>query len=434
LASVVGGGGGGGRGGGGGSSAGPLPFINSTPAAKTAVNTAVQDFFSAIGVNLTAAGRSVVFNDRSGLMFVKATPGELDVIERTIQILDKLGPQVHIKARFIEVAQSDNAALGFDWYLGNFLNGKVVGNGGTAPSLTVPVSAANPLGAFPGNTASSLVAAAATDQSITSGLRDSAPTLATITGIMTDPNFRVVLRALQQRNGVEQLGEPEVTTISGRQTQMRATKVETIVTDYSYGSSSGGLGGGTGGTASSSGTVINTAAATTVVQPVTTSMEIGPTLDVVPYVLSDDYTINMTIIPSLREFNGYDTPTLPAVVGIANVQIIPPVLPDFTVRSVVSTVNVWDNQTVVLGGLISSAITTTKDKVPFLGDLPLFGRLFQSQAKSTTKQNLMIFVTATIVDPAGNRVHSDDELPFNPATIPAQPTMSPNGAKVTTIP
>lgn len=33
----------------------------------------------------------------------------------------------------------------------------------------------------------------------------------------------------------------------------------------------------------------------------------------------------------------------------------------------------------------------------------------------------MIFVTATIVDPAGNRVHSDDELPFNPTPIPLQP-------------
>jgi general secretion pathway protein D len=214
---------------------------------------------------------------------------------------------------------------------------------------------------------------------------------------------------------------------------MRATKVETIVTDYSYGSASGGLGGGTGGTASSSGTVINTAAATTVVQPVTTPMEIGPTLDVVPYVLSDDYTINMTIIPELLEFNGYDTPTLPPITGIANVQIIPAVLPDFTVRSVVTTVNVWDNQTVVLGGLISSTIQTTKDKVPFLGDLPLVGRLFQSQSKSTKKQNLMIFVTATIVDPAGNRMHSDDELPFNPAMIPAQPAVSANGIGQTTI-
>jgi hypothetical protein len=36
------------------------------------------------------------------------------------------------------------------------------------------------------------------------------------------------------------------------------------------------------------------------------------------------------------------------------------------------------------------------------------------------KKNLMIFVTATIVDPAGNRVHSDDELPFAQSTIPQQ--------------
>jgi general secretion pathway protein D len=103
------------------------------------------------------------------------------------------------------------------------------------------------------------------------------------------------------------------------------------------------------------------------------------------------------------------------------VQIIPPVLPDFTVRSIVTTVNVWDNQTVVLGGLISSSVQTTKDKVPFLGDLPFVGRLFQSQTKNTQKKNLMIFVTAKIVDPAGNRVHTDDQLPFNPATIPMQP-------------
>ncbi len=58
-----------------------------------------------------------------------------------------------------------------------------------------------------------------------------------------------------------------------------------------------------------------------------------------------------------------------------------------------------------------------------LGDLPLLGRLFQSQSKSSTKKNLMIFVTATIVDPAGNRVHSPDELPFAQSAIPAQPAV-----------
>jgi general secretion pathway protein D len=66
-------------------------------------------------------------------------------------------------------------------------------------------------------------------------------------------------------------------------------------------------------------------------------------------------------------------------------------------------------------------VQSTKDKVPVIGDLPLFGRFFQSHSKQTQKDNLMIFVTATIVDPAGNRVHSDDDLPFAQNSVPAQP-------------
>ena len=157
--------------------------------------------------------------------------------------------------------------------------------------------------------------------------------------------------------------------------------------------------------------------------PVTQPVETGPILDVVPYVLSDGYTINMSLIPSLTDFNGYDTvPIIPGVTGNLNVVQLPVILPDFTIRQVVTSVNVWDNQTVVLGGLISSQIQSTKNKVPVIGDVPLIGRLFQSESKSTARKNLMIFVTATIVDPAGNRVHSDDDLPFAQNNVPLQPT------------
>ncbi len=167
--------------------------------------------------------------------------------------------------------------------------------------------------------------------------------------------------------------------------------------------------------------VVNSTPTPSAIQPSTQQFEIGPTLDVVPYVLADGYTINLTLIPEYLQFDQYDTPPTVPGINVANVVELPTVLPHFTVREVVTTVNIWDNQTVVLGGLISSSINTENDKVPFLGDLPLLGRLFQSQSKSTTKRNLMIFVTATIVDPAGNRVHTDDELPFNPMTIPSQP-------------
>jgi type II secretory pathway component GspD/PulD (secretin) len=174
---------------------------------------------------------------------------------------------------------------------------------------------------------------------------------------------------------------------------------------------------------------INNQAGTSAIQPITQQVETGPILDVVPYVLSDGYTINLALIPSVTEFTGYDNPPpIPNVTGNLNVVQLPVILPSFTVRQVVTTVNVWDNQTVVIGGLVSSAVQSTKDKVPMIGDLPLVGRLFQSQSKTAQKKNLMIFVTATIVDPAGNRVHSDDDLPFAQNAIPPQPA---NAGKVT---
>jgi Flp pilus assembly secretin CpaC len=65
---------------------------------------------------------------------------------------------------------------------------------------------------------------------------------------LTDPNFRVVIHALEERTGTENLAEPEVTTISGRQTQMRATQIITIITSFNFQQNVGGGVTGTGGT------------------------------------------------------------------------------------------------------------------------------------------------------------------------------------------
>jgi general secretion pathway protein D len=98
--------------------------------------------------------------------------------------------------------------------------------------LNVPPSAANPGGVFPNN----VIPSSAGDQLLTGGLRNplGAPALTTVTGILTDPNFRVVINALEQRSGSETLAEPEVVTTSGRQTQMRATVLQSIITSYSF--------------------------------------------------------------------------------------------------------------------------------------------------------------------------------------------------------
>jgi len=95
-------------------------------------------------------------------------------------------------------------------------------------------------------------------------------------------------------------------------------------------------------------------------------------------------------------------------------------LPIFRLRQVVTSAIVWDGQTVVLGGLISENVTKTKDKVPMLGDLQFLGRLFRSESSMTSKKNLLIFVTPTIIDPAGNRMHSEEEMPFAQNAVPPQ--------------
>jgi general secretion pathway protein D len=157
--------------------------------------------------------------------------------------------------------------------------------------------------------------------------------------------------------------------------------------------------------------------------PQTQVQPFGPVLDVIPYISSDGYTIQMTLIPTLSEFVGYDDPGpfVPLAItggGISAPAVLP--LPHFRVRQVTTTAVVWDGQTIVLGGLISDNVVRIKDKVPVLGDIPLVGKLFRSESSVTKKKNLVIFVTPTIIDPAGNRLHSEEEMPFNQNTIPPQ--------------
>jgi Flp pilus assembly secretin CpaC len=109
-----------------------------------------------------------------------------------------------------------------------------VAQSGQAGSLEVPVSAANSSGTFPGNLFNGTTVPG-TVQSLTSGLNNTGiPAIASVTGILTNPNFQVVLHALEQRTGTQELAEPEVTTISGRQTEVRVTIVQPVVTGYSF--------------------------------------------------------------------------------------------------------------------------------------------------------------------------------------------------------
>ncbi|MCL4176337.1 MAG: hypothetical protein KJ072_01115 [Verrucomicrobia bacterium] len=417
-------GGGGGVGGGGGGGGG-LPGVTSTNLTQNSQEV-VRQFFIAAGVNVLPPNQ-IYFNDRKGVLMVRATSAELDVIQQAIEVLNEPPPQITIEAKFVEVGQDDSKELGFDWFLGNTLarNGSIGVQGGTAPSYAGAPSEANPSGVFPGSQGIPTYQPASTDGQITSGLRNTAPSIFTVTGILTDPQFRVVIRALEQRTGTDLMAAPRVTTLSGRQTQISLVQVRSIVTGSSQSTQAGGSTGGTvGGVAAGGG-----ASATGQQGFSVSSVPLGPTLDVIPYVSADGYSVQMTIIPSMVEFLGYDTETarlfVPQIILGTGNTVGTPIqsqlpLPIFRSRQVVTSCNVWDGQTVVLGGLLAEDVQKQKDKVPVLGDLPLVGRLFRSESSVTKKKNLVIFVTPTIIDPAGNPVHRMDNLPYDPNSLPPQ--------------
>ncbi len=321
------------------------PALQGMSGLKTnSVTAMARSFFTTLGVNLESPpGKSVFYNDRLGALFVRATAEDLDTIGRAISAMMPPAPQIHIKARFYEMPKGTMQAQGA-------LNG------------FQKISGAN-----------------------------NSP--AQITGILNATNARAAMWAFQSRSGIKVLAEPEVTTTSGRQTQMRATEVVTVITNMAFYDTF----------TNQDGLVVSNS-----IVPQTSQLETGPILDVVPYVLSDGYTINLTLIPSLTEFLGYDTPTnTTAAYNRDGEKIdVPRVLPRFTVRQTVTSVNLWDNQTVIIGGL---------PQTTHVG-----GSVVPGKSKTNDKE-LLIFITATIVDPAGNRVHSDDDLPFAQMSVPSQP-------------
>jgi general secretion pathway protein D len=152
----------------------------------------------------------------------------------------------------------------------------------------------------------------------------------------------------------------------------------------------------------------------------------GVTLEVEPVVGPDGVTIDLNLVPQVVEFEGfinYGSPILAprssfldtvtgGIITAPQSVITPNVInqPVFSTRKVTTSVSVWDGQTVVLGGLMREDVQKTEDRTPLLGDIPIVGRLFRTNVDQHIKRNLIIFVTAHLVNPGGQLVHSNEEL------------------------
>lgn len=390
-------------------------------------------------------------------LIVRNTQAAVDLIDTIVEGATGVAPtQVEIESKFVEISQNNLNELGFDWMLGPFsIGGGVYGDGGTrggAQALssqyyenypfgnvgTNPMTAGNRNGI--GTSYNSAITANSLNAllgGIPQGTNVASPGVFGIAGVFTNPQFQMVIRALSQQKGVDLMSAPKVTTKSGIKATIKVIREFPYPTEFSppqvpppANAQQNGGSQGAGGIVVTSG----------LVTPATPSAfekrDLGVSLEVEPQVGADNYTIDLSLSPEVVEFDGfvnYGSPIIgprydPSLIAGGNLSGIEPFVitpnvinqPIFSVRKVTTSVSIWDGQTVALGGLIREDVQKVNDKVPILGDIPLAGRLFRSNVDQKIKKNLIVFVTARLMNAEGQPLlqQDDEEEAVEPLGLP----------------
>jgi len=427
----------------------PPGFITSLPSGSADAGTGeggavavgkAKEFLESQGV-LFPEGASANFLPSSSRLIVRNTQENLDLVDALVETSSATAPpQVEIESKFVEVSQDNLKELGFDWLLGQFAfpgGSGVYGGGGTTgdqfnavnpgtgqggpyypflyPGTTVPVGV-NPLTA--GNrTGAAAISANALDALLLGNpVTGPASGVLALAGVFTNPQFQVVLRALNQKKGIDVLSAPKIMTKTGNSATVEIIREFRYPEEYEPPQIPQTTGFG--------------------VQPIVpatptefTMKPVGVRLEVLPEV-GENETIDLRLLPEVTEFEGfinYGSPIENQGVVVTENVINYPV---FSQRKVETSVTVNDGQTVALGGLIREDVQKVTDKTPILGDIPLAGALFRSQADKHIKRNLIIFVTARLMDPAGQPLAAaallpDDAEPMLDAGLPAAEPVEP---------
>ena len=365
----------------------------------------LKAYFENMGVKFPK-GASITYNSTIGKVIVANTVDNLTTFEKILAELNVVPKQVEIEARFVEVNETDLTEAGLEWLLNDNWEMLMKNNANPyAPLSSNPRIQMNANSADGGVTKGlRFFGADSSGQNTTMvGGKGSMGSLASIAGILTNPDLTMIIHALEQNGNADLLSAPKVTTRSGAEATIK------VVTEFIYPTSFEVQGGqmqssfNTGGN-NSAGIIQET----TVLPQDFATREVGVILNVMPEVSPDGNMINLTMKPQVvTEPTWYQYGSTVKRADGSTMQMNMP-QPFFHVRMVETQISIYDGATVAMGGLITEELDKTNDKIPILGDIPLIGALFRSKTEQSVKKNLIIFVTAKLVDPAGQPIHNTE--------------------------
>ncbi|HEX5243135.1 MAG TPA: type II and III secretion system protein family protein [Tepidisphaeraceae bacterium] len=325
----------------------------------------IKKMFPASNVDVSSASGSIVLRGRAP---------DLEAANRIAQVAGPYGAhvlnfleisggqQIMVKVRFAEVSRSLTQNLGFNAFA---TDGRMKAGLNNGPSD-------NPIGG--------LIAPAAASGSATTTI----PPVALFgSGQVGNTAFEYFIDALRQNNLLRVLAQPNLTVISGKKASFIAGGEFPVPVPQASGS---------GGVA------------------ITVDFkQFGVMLNFTPTVLGNG-RIRMDVSPEVSDldftnsvsFNGF-------------------VIPSITKRTVNTTVELEEGQTLALAGLLENKVTANKSITPLLGDLPILGALFRSVKYERSETELVVLVTPVLVEPMN---------PGQVPTIPGEHWRYPNEAQL----
>ncbi len=350
-------------------------------------------------------GQTLRLTSENGLVFLRGTVKDLRSSDRAVQIASTAGkvvnllyvnvpapePQILLKVRFASLDRNLQKQLGINFFS--------LGGGNTVGAVTT--GQFSPPTITPGTPAS--------------GGAASTPATSTLSNMLniflfrTDLNLGATIQALETNGVLQVLAEPNLLTANGKQGSFLAGG------QYPYPVVQGVSGG---------------APSVTIA-----FKEFGVRLNFIP-TITPRGTIRLQVAP---EVSALDYANGITISGFT--------VPGLDTRKMKTEVELGSGQSFAIAGLLDQRETKTFSKIPFIGDIPVLGKFFQSMNKNRTNTELMVIVTPEIVNPipVGAPLpvikYPDQFLPPTPTTTDStasgaapQPASESNSAPPTSIP
>ena len=291
---------------------------------------------------------------RTNTIFFREGKSNADKVMKFLKGIDSPTKQVMIEARLVEVTANPKQSYGINW-------GGVVGSSSTPMEVKYGGSniTSSPL-EKPTNGTYTLTDILKSGKNASSLAQDVAGQFS----ILSVKQMALTMRLLNEDSDAEFLANPRIVAANNQKATIKITRNQPVPQlNFNEQTAQAVFGG-------------------------FQDKEFGNTLTVTPSINKDSF-VSMMVQPEISNKVGDATFTF------SGATVASPIIDK---RTFDSNVLIRSGDTLAIGGLLQDEITKGGTKVPFVGDIPLFGKLFQEKTNTRTKRNLLVFVTPNIIN------------------------------------